>query len=60
MIYQNSMGLRKSRCDVFSGSPKDVFAIFTTINASIKFLETKNIITFIHDHISKHNKCWAN
>jgi hypothetical protein len=40
MIVQSSMGLRKSRCDIPSDSPKDVFALFMTINVAIKLLET--------------------
>ncbi len=40
MILQSLMGLRKSRCDVSNDSPKDVFALFMTINAAIELLET--------------------
>ncbi len=29
-------GLRKSKHDILSGSPKDIFAIFIVINASIE------------------------
>jgi hypothetical protein len=28
MVFQNSMGPRKSRCDVLSGPPKDVLPIY--------------------------------
>jgi hypothetical protein len=36
MIFQSWMGLRKSKHDILSGSPKDIFAIFVVINASIE------------------------
>jgi hypothetical protein len=36
MIFQSWTCLRKSKHDILSGSPKDIFAILIVINASIE------------------------
>ncbi len=58
MIFQSLMGLGKSKCDVPSGPPKDIFAIYLVIHLCKIQLEHNQWlvnVSFIMRTLSKMN-----
>jgi hypothetical protein len=63
MIFQSLMGLRKSRCDIPTGSPKDAFALYLVIHLCKIQLEHNQWlvdVSFVKGTFSKMNMSGKN